>query len=79
MHHRFDEPEEHSRSDAKITGGERHPEAEADRAAVARLPGIATQLIGERMRVMYSTMVSDPVPDELLNLIRKLESKEGSD
>jgi len=79
MQHRFDEPEEQSRKENEITEGERHPEAETDRTAVARLPGIATQLIGERMRTMYATMVSEPVPDDLLNLIRQLESKEGSD
>lgn len=76
--HRFDGPEEHSRKD-EIPETEQHPEPDPERPAVARLPGIATQLIGERMRSMYATMVREPVPDDLLQLIRALESKEGSE
>ncbi|MBN9352594.1 MAG: hypothetical protein J0H04_00895, partial [Hyphomicrobium denitrificans] len=33
----------------------------------------------ERMRSMYASMVREPVPDELLNLIRQLEAKEESE
>ena len=76
--HRFDGQEEHSRKD-EVSEAEQHPEADTDRPAVARLPGIATQLIGERMRTMYATMVREPVPEDLLQLIRTLESKEGSE
>jgi Anti-sigma factor NepR len=53
-----------------------HPEM---RSKVARLPGIATQLIGERMRAMYASMTSEPVPDDLLDLVRKLEIKEQAE
>jgi hypothetical protein len=54
------------------------PESEEEtQESVTRLPGIATQLIGERMRTMYASMVREPVPEELLKLIRQLESKEG--
>jgi hypothetical protein len=74
--HRFDGLEEQSRKDG-IPNPEQHPEPE--RQPVARLPGIATQLIGERMRSMYATMVREPVPEDLLQLIRALESKEGSE
>lgn len=59
---------------------EPEPTAEPEnRDAVTRLPGVATQLIGERMRSMYASMVREPVPDELLNLIRQLEAKEESE
>ncbi len=59
---------------------EPEPPAEPEsRDAVTRLPGVATQLIGERMRSMYASMVREPVPDELLNLIRQLEAKEESE
>lgn len=74
--HRFDGPEEHSRKD-ETPEIEHHPAPDPERPTVARLPGIATQLIGERMRSMYTTMVREPVPEELLQLIRALESKEG--
>jgi hypothetical protein len=77
--HRFDGQEEHSQRKDEGSETEQHPEADTDRPAVARLPGIATQLIGERMRTMYATMVREPVPEDLLQLIRALESKEGSD
>ena len=46
---------------------------------VARLPGTAAQLIGERMRAMYATLVAEPVPDQLLELVRQLENKERSE
>lgn len=44
--------------------------------AVPRLPGIASQVIGERMRAMYAELVREPIPDELITLIQKLEQKE---
>ncbi len=49
------------------------------RPAVPRLPGFAAQLIGQRMRAMYATLAQEPVPDDLLDLVRKLEAKEGSE
>ena len=52
---------------------------EAARPKVARLPGIATQLIGERMRAMYASMTREPVPDDLLALVRKLDDKERAE
>lgn len=76
--HRFDGPEENSRKE-EIPEINSLPEPEPDRPAVARLPGIATQLIGERMRSMYASMVREPVPEDLLHLIRALNSKEGSE
>lgn len=59
-----------------------NPEPPADpeaRDAVSRLPGIATQLIGERMRSMYAAMVREPIPDDLLNLVRQLKAKEEAE
>jgi len=47
-----------------------------DRTEVPRLPGIATQVIGERMRAMYGELVREPVPSDLIDLIQKLEQKE---
>ena len=79
MQHRIDGVDEHSHKDSKLPEVKPHPESETARPGVARLPGIATQLIGERMRTMYATMVSEPVPDAFLELIRQLESKEGSE
>lgn len=79
MQHRCDRADEHTRKSEKVTELERHPDAATSTATVAKLPGIATQLIGERMRTMYATMVREPVPDDLLLLIRQLESKEGTE
>ncbi|HEY8193592.1 MAG TPA: NepR family anti-sigma factor [Hyphomicrobium sp.] len=79
MQHRVDGVDEHSRKNGELPEVEPHPESEAARPGVARLPGIATQLIGERMRTMYASMMREPVPDALLELIRQLESKEGSE
>jgi hypothetical protein len=79
MQHRCNEADGHTRQNDKITELERRREAAAEPATVAKLPGIATQLIGERMRTMYASMVREPVPDDLLQLVRKLESKEGSE
>jgi hypothetical protein len=79
MQHRCDEAHKHTRANEKTTELERRPEPAAGPATVAKLPGIATQLIGERMRTMYTSMVREPVPDDLLQLIRQLESKEGSE
>lgn len=55
------------------------PGPEAYGPDVARLPGTAAQLIGERMRAMYATLVAEPVPDQLLELVRQLENKERSE
>ncbi|HVX34830.1 MAG TPA: NepR family anti-sigma factor [Hyphomicrobium sp.] len=79
MQQRLDVPEEHTRNKEAISEPEVQPEPEETQESVTRLPGIATQLIGERMRTMYASMVREPVPEELLKLIRQLESKEGSE
>jgi hypothetical protein len=76
---RFDAPDEHLPRDGEWQDAEPHPESGTARPNVARLPGIATQLIGQRMRTMYTQMVCEPVPGEFLELIRQLESKEGSE
>ncbi|MBA2127623.1 hypothetical protein DLM45_15530 [Hyphomicrobium methylovorum] len=79
MQQRFDIPDDRNGNDPEITEREEPipaPEPELDAHQVAKLPGIATQLIGERIRSMYAVMVSEAVPDELLQLIRQLESKE---
>jgi hypothetical protein len=77
MQQRLDVPEEHTRNKEATSEPEVQPESEETQESVTRLPGIATQLIGERMRTMYASMVREPVPEELLKLIRQLESKEG--
>ena len=59
--------------------GDPPPGPEAQGTDVARLPGAAAQLIGERMRAMYATLVAEPVPDQLLALVRQLENKERSE
>jgi hypothetical protein len=78
MQHRLDAPDEISRDceldDVGGAGGQ-----QAQTCDVARLPGSAAQLIGERIRAMYSTMVREPVPGHLLELIRQLENKEKSE
>lgn len=56
-----------------------HPEWEIAHPPVAQLPGVAAQLIGERMRTMYGRLVKEPVPDTLLDLVRRLEDKERSE
>jgi hypothetical protein len=77
MQHRSKAPDGHSQMNEGFTSTEpHHPEAqESIGPSVARLPGIATQLIGERMRAMYATMVREPVPDELMELVRQLEER----
>jgi len=75
MQQRMDSREDQARSDDEF----REPNAQSEPVngpGVTRLPGIATQLIGQRMRTMYASMVREPVPEDLLNLVRKLESKE---
>jgi hypothetical protein len=52
---------------------------EVQRSEVAHLPGTAAQLIGERMRAMYAKLVREPVPGQLLELVRQLENKERSE
>jgi hypothetical protein len=78
MQHRLDTPEDCKRTDGDLPQAERQPEPEAERAPVAQLPGFAAQLIGERMRAMYETLAQEAVPDDLLELVRKLEAKEQS-
>jgi hypothetical protein len=53
--------------------------SEIQRSEVAHLPGTAAQLIGERMRAMYAKLVREPVPGQLLELVRQLENKERSE
>lgn len=78
MQQRLNAPDGRTRSQDTLC--ERESPAEPEPGdAVTRLPGIATQLIGERMRSMYASMVREPVPDDLLNLIRQLEAKEASE
>ncbi len=79
MHHRLDPPDDCARTDGEFPDAERHPELDEARPAVPRLPGFAAQLIGQRMRAMYATLAQEPVPDDLLDLVRKLEAKEGSE
>ena len=76
MQQRLDAPDEQTRNKETILESEVQAEPEAAQETVTHLPGIATQLIGERMRSMYASMVREPVPDELLKLIRQLEAKE---
>jgi hypothetical protein len=78
MQQRLNAPDGPTRSQDTLCEPEPPAEPEA-RDAITRLPGIATQLIGERMRTMYASMVREPVPDDLLNLIRQLEAKEASE
>ena len=74
MHQRLDAPEDISQLDG---GDPRGPEAQ--RPDIARLPGTAAQLIGERIRAMYTKLAREPVPGQLLELIRQLENKERSE
>ncbi len=76
MQHRPDTPEDCKRRDGGLPPPEREPELDAARPPVARLPGFAAQLIGERIRAMYDTIAHEPVPEDLLSLIRELEAKE---
>lgn len=79
MQQRLDVPEEHTQNKQAMSEPEAQPEPDAAQESVTHLPGIATQLIGERMRSMYASMIREPVPEDLLKLIRQLESKEGSE
>ncbi len=74
MQHRLDTPEDCKQADGELS--QRQPEPEAIKAPVPQLPGFAAQLIGQRMRAMYETIAQEPVPDDLLELVRKLEAKE---
>jgi hypothetical protein len=67
-----------ARADNEFPDVEHHPELDAAQPAVPRLPGFAAQLIGQRMRAMYENIAQEPVPDDLLDLVRKLEGKEQS-
>jgi hypothetical protein len=73
MQQRSDASEDIARLDGDPPGPEAHG------SDVARLPGTAAQLIGERMRAMYATLVAEPVPEQLLELVRQLENKERSE
>jgi hypothetical protein len=77
MQHRLDTPEDCRRTDGEFPDVERQPEPDAAHPKVPQLPGFAAQLIGQRMRAMYETIAQEPVPDDLLELVRKLEAKEG--
>jgi hypothetical protein len=77
MQHRLDTPEDCKRMDGDLPETERQLDMEAGhKPPVAQLPGFAAQLIGQRMRAMYDTIAQEPVPDDLLDLIRQLEAKE---
>ncbi len=77
MQHRLDTPEDCTRTDGEFPDIECHPALAETRPAVPRLPGFAAQLIGPRMRAMYETLAQDRVQDVLLELVRKVEAKEG--
>ncbi|WP_082072881.1 NepR family anti-sigma factor [Hyphomicrobium sp. 99] len=76
MQQRLDTPDDCARPDDDFPEVERHPELDAAQHSVPRLPGFAAQLIGERMRAMYENIAQEPIPDDLLDLVRKLEGKE---
>jgi hypothetical protein len=69
-----DAPDEARNRDQSLDETVAIPDAPQD--VIAQLPGVATQLIGERIRRMYASLAREPVPDELLKLIRQLEAKE---
>jgi hypothetical protein len=78
MQHRLDTSEDSRRNDGPRPDYDTDPEAAAPQTGVPQLPGFAAQLIGQRMRAMYDTLAQEPVPDDLLELVRKLEAKEQS-
>jgi Anti-sigma factor NepR len=78
MQHRLETPEDCKQTEGDYPEPERQPELEAAHPPVPQLPGFAAQLIGERMRAMYDTIAQEPIPDDLLELVRKLEAKEQS-
>lgn len=63
-------------SDTSAGQIEKDDSTKKDPEVVPRLPGIASQVIGERMRAMYAELVREPVPDQFISLIQKLEQKE---
>lgn len=79
MQQRLDTPDDRARPEDEIPEPGRHPELDVARPQVPRLPGFAAQLIGHRMRAMYENIAQEPVPDTLLDLVRKLEGKEQSE
>lgn len=79
MQQRLDTPDDRARPEDETPESERHPELDSARQAIPRLPGSAAQLIGQRMRAMYENLAQEPVPDHLLDLVRKLEGKEESE
>jgi hypothetical protein len=78
MQQRLDTPADSARTEDEFPDPGRHPELDVAQPAVPRLPGFAAQLIGQRMRAMYDNIAQEPVPDDLLDLIRQLEGKEQS-
>lgn len=78
MQHRLETTEDCKRTDGGNPEAECPPEADAADAPVPQLPGFAAQLIGQRMRAMYDTIAQQPIPEDLLELVRKLEEKEQS-
>lgn len=76
MQHRLETPEDCNRTDSDLSEPERQPELESAKPPVPQLPGFAAQLIGQRMRAMYEILAQEPVPEDLLELVRKLEAKE---
>jgi hypothetical protein len=79
MQHRLDTSEDSRRHDGARPDFDTDSEVDAATpSGVPQLPGIAAQLIGQRMRAMYDTLAQEPVPDDLLELVRKLEAKEQS-
>lgn len=76
MQHRLDAPEDCKRTDGDLPEPEHRLEPEAKKGPVPQLPGFAAQLIGQRIRAMYDTIAQEPVPDDLLELVRELEAKE---
>ncbi|HVY44186.1 MAG TPA: NepR family anti-sigma factor [Hyphomicrobiaceae bacterium] len=43
-----------------------------------RLPPEVRGYLGVRLRAAYATLVSEPIPDRLLDLLRRLEAKENA-
>lgn len=77
MQHRLETAEDCNRADAQQPEAEARTELDVG-GSPPQLPGFATQLIGQRMRAMYDSIAREPVPEDLLELIRKLEAKEQS-
>jgi len=50
-------------------------ETNADDADAAKLDAAAEARIGSRLKAMYDEVVSEPVPDHLLELLQQLDDK----